>query len=196
MVIATAMGLCRALRHSYGRRIWQLGCAHQSGGDAGLRHYFGQLREDRSLLDRASSGRILRSDAGLAVFSAALEADRRPGREARRLLHRSGDSSLSRQPVLRSDWHHAADRRGGGDWFQGAGSDRTDFGAGPYFVSILVWAIGLSLGGTTGYAINPARDFGPRVAHALWPVAGKGSSDWAYAPIPVLGRCSVQRWPR
>ena len=57
----------------------------------------------------------------------------------------------------------------------------------PHYVSMLVWAIGLSLGGTTGYAINPARDFGPRVAHALWPVAGKGSSDWAYAPIPILG---------
>lgn len=60
-------------------------------------------------------------------------------------------------------------------------------GISPYFVSILVWAIGLSLGGTTGYAINPARDFGPRVAHAILPVAGKGGSDWAYAPIPILG---------
>jgi glycerol uptake facilitator protein len=50
-----------------------------------------------------------------------------------------------------------------------------------------VWGIGLSLGGTTGYAINPARDFGPRVAHAILPVAGKGGSDWRYAPIPVIG---------
>jgi glycerol uptake facilitator protein len=58
---------------------------------------------------------------------------------------------------------------------------------GPYLVGSLVWGIGLSLGGTTGYAINPARDLGPRVAHALLPIAGKGSSDWAYAPIPVVG---------
>jgi glycerol uptake facilitator protein len=58
---------------------------------------------------------------------------------------------------------------------------------GPYLVGSLVWGIGLSLGGTTGYAINPARDFGPRVAHAALPVAGKGGSDWGYAPIPVLG---------
>lgn len=60
-------------------------------------------------------------------------------------------------------------------------------GLGPYLVGSLVWGIGLSLGGPTGYAINPARDLGPRVAHAILPVAGKGSSDWAYAPIPVLG---------
>jgi glycerol uptake facilitator protein len=58
---------------------------------------------------------------------------------------------------------------------------------GPYLVGSLVWGIGLSLGGTTGYAINPARDLGPRVAHALLPIAGKGSSDWIYAPIPVIG---------
>lgn len=62
-----------------------------------------------------------------------------------------------------------------------------DPGINPYFVSILVWSIGLSLGGTTGYAINPARDLGPRIAHAIWPISGKGSSDWAYAPVPILG---------
>jgi glycerol uptake facilitator protein len=58
---------------------------------------------------------------------------------------------------------------------------------GPYLVGSLVWGIGLSLGGTTGYAINPARDFGPRLAHAVLPVAAKGTSDWGYAPIPVFG---------
>jgi len=57
----------------------------------------------------------------------------------------------------------------------------------PYLVSCLVWGIGLSLGGTTGYAINPARDFGPRLAHALLPIAGKGDSDWRYAWVPILG---------
>lgn len=54
-------------------------------------------------------------------------------------------------------------------------------------VAFLVWVIGLSLGGTTGYAINPARDFGPRLMHQLLPIKGKGSSDWAYSWVPVLG---------
>ncbi len=53
-------------------------------------------------------------------------------------------------------------------------------------VGLLVFAIGLSLGGTTGYAINPARDLGPRLAHAFLPVPGKGNSDWGYAWVPVL----------
>src|SRR5262244_2786265 len=60
-------------------------------------------------------------------------------------------------------------------------------GLGPYLVAALVWGIGLSLGGTTGYAINPARDLGPRVAHAVLPIADKGPSDWGYAVIPVVG---------
>ena len=54
-------------------------------------------------------------------------------------------------------------------------------------VGLIVFAIGLSLGGTTGHAINPARDLGPRIAHALLPIANKRDSDWAYAAIPVLG---------
>jgi glycerol uptake facilitator protein len=60
-------------------------------------------------------------------------------------------------------------------------------GVGPYLVAALVWGIGLSLGGPTGYAINPARDLGPRIAHFLLPIAGKGDSDWSYSWIPVIG---------
>ncbi|MCY1534224.1 putative glycerol uptake facilitator protein [compost metagenome] len=54
-------------------------------------------------------------------------------------------------------------------------------------VAFLVWVIGLSLGGTTGYAINPARDFGPRLIHHVLPLKHKGNSDWAYAWVPIVG---------
>ena len=60
-------------------------------------------------------------------------------------------------------------------------------GLGAYLVAALVWGIGLSLGGPTGYAINPARDLGPRLAHAVLPIANKGSSDWGYAIVPIVG---------
>ena len=60
-------------------------------------------------------------------------------------------------------------------------------GLNPIIIGSLIIAIGLSLGGTTGYAINPARDLGPRIDHALLPIAGKGASNWAYAIVPVLG---------
>lgn len=60
-------------------------------------------------------------------------------------------------------------------------------GLNPLIVGALIIAIGLSLGGTTGFAINPARDLGPRLAHAILPIPGKGPSDWAYSWIPVVG---------
>lgn len=60
-------------------------------------------------------------------------------------------------------------------------------GLGPYIVGCLVWGIGLSLGGPTGYAINPARDLGPRIAHFVLPIPGKGDSDWGYSWVPVVG---------
>ena len=60
-------------------------------------------------------------------------------------------------------------------------------GYGPYIVGVLIWALGLSLGGPTGYAMNPARDLGPRIAHAILPIAGKGDSDWGYAWVPIAG---------
>ena len=57
----------------------------------------------------------------------------------------------------------------------------------PFLVGGLVGTIGAGLGGTTGFAINPARDLGPRLAHAILPIAGKGDSDWGYAPVPIVG---------
>ena len=62
-----------------------------------------------------------------------------------------------------------------------------DTGFAPCLVGVIVWAIGLSLGGPTGYAINPARDLGPRLAHAILPIVGKGGSDWSYAWVPIVG---------
>jgi len=67
------------------------------------------------------------------------------------------------------------------------GRNELTSGFGPLLIGFLVWSIGLSLGGPTGYAINPARDLGPRIAHAVLPIAGKGDSDWAYSWVPVVG---------
>lgn len=67
------------------------------------------------------------------------------------------------------------------------GANKFTEGLNPLIVGFLVIAIGVSMGGTTGYAINPARDLGPRIAHFLLPIAGKGPSDWTYSWIPVVG---------
>ena len=67
------------------------------------------------------------------------------------------------------------------------GANEFTEGLNPLIIGLFILAIGLSLGGTTGYAINPARDLGPRLAHCLLPIAGKGGSNWKYAWIPVVG---------
>ena len=67
------------------------------------------------------------------------------------------------------------------------GANEFTQGLNPMVVGLLIISIGLSLGGPTGFAINPARDLGPRIAHAILPISGKGSSDWGYAWIPVIG---------
>lgn len=67
------------------------------------------------------------------------------------------------------------------------GANKFVDGLNPLIVGLLIISIGLSLGGTTGFAINPARDLGPRIAHAILPIPGKGSSDWSYAWVPVVG---------
>ena len=71
----------------------------------------------------------------------------------------------------------------------GIQNEHNELGSGiaPYLIGILVFAIGLSLGGPTGYAINPARDLAPRIAHAILPIPGKRDADWSYAWIPIVG---------
>lgn len=66
-------------------------------------------------------------------------------------------------------------------------SGKTPSELGPLAVALVVVAIGMSLGGPTGYAINPARDLGPRIAHAILPIKGKGGSDWGYSWVPIVG---------
>jgi glycerol uptake facilitator protein len=67
------------------------------------------------------------------------------------------------------------------------GANKIVDGVGPMISTAMIMAIGLSLGGPTGYAINPARDLGPRIAHAILPISGKGKSDWEYSWVPVAG---------
>lgn len=67
------------------------------------------------------------------------------------------------------------------------GANEFTEGLNPLIVGLLIVAIGMSLGGTTGYAINPARDWGPRIAHTILPIKGKGGSNWGYAWIPLVG---------
>ena len=67
------------------------------------------------------------------------------------------------------------------------GANKFADGINPLIVGALIISIGLSLGGTTGFAINPARDLAPRLAHFVLPIAGKGHSDWSYSWIPVVG---------
>lgn len=69
----------------------------------------------------------------------------------------------------------------------GYGQNQMPAGIGPVVVGLLIMVIGLGLGGATGFAINPARDLGPRIAHAILPIKGKGDSNWKYAWIPVVG---------
>lgn len=100
-------------------------------------------------------------------------------------------STFATTPAIRSYWSNLLSEIFGtfilvlGLLFIGA-NEFTE-GLNPLIVGLLIVAIGLSLGGTTGYAINPARDLGPRIAHAILPISGKGKSDWNYSLIPIFG---------
>src|SRR5213593_3605555 len=148
-----------------------------------------RLGEGACVYRGAAARRVARRRDRVARLSATLARDGEPGSQAGRVLHRARHPQHDRQSPHRSDRTFVLvlgvlailtpkNLNPAYGW---------DGGFGPFLVGILVWAIGLSLGGPTGYAINPARDLGPRIAHALLPIAGKGNSDWGYAWIPVAG---------
>ena len=127
-----------------------------------------------------------RARSGLAAFSAALGSYAGGRPETRLLLDVARHRQPRSQPADRSDRHVRPDSGGDRRWARKA-VGTVPPGLGPYLVGMLVWAIGLSLGGTTGYAINPARDLGPRIMHAILPIPKKGTNNWRYAPVPVIG---------
>jgi len=122
------------------------------------------------------------------AIPAALERDSGPGVEAGGFLHGAGDPQLCGNLVSEIIGTFVLVFVVGAIFSKAVAAGGPAAGLGPYLVGALVWGIGLSLGGTTGYAINPARDLGPRLAHAALPIAGKGGADWGYAIVPVMGR--------
>lgn len=98
---------------------------------------------------------------------------------------------FSTGPAIRHDWSNLLGEALGTAVLvitvMAIGPNKVAAGFGPIIVGFVVMAVGFSLGATTGYAINPARDLGPRIMHALLPIPNKGDSDWSYAWIPVLG---------
>ena len=119
------------------------------------------------------------------AYKQHFDAEPDAGQQARRLLHRPGHPLLRLEPRHRDHRHlRAGLRRSSAPAATGAGGLAA---SAPLPVALLVVGIGASLGGPTGYAINPARDLGPRIAHAILPIKGKGASDWAYSWVPVVG---------
>jgi glycerol uptake facilitator protein len=149
---------------------------------------FGGFQQGRVVRRGADGGSVPGSVPGMAALSATLARDARCRRQARLLLHGAGHPQSAGQPDERDSVGTfvlvlVADAI----FSKTVAATGPAAGLGPYLVGSLVWGIGLSLGGTTGYAINPARDLGPRIAHAILPIPEKGGSDWGYAAVPVVG---------
>ena len=164
------------------------GRAPQSGGHFWSGRQHGRLQQDPAVLRRAGARRDRRGDARVAALPSALARDGRY-RRASWPVSATGPAIRNFPPNLISEIIGTfvlvlvGTAIFAKSWCQTGPAP----GIGPYLVGSLVWGIGLSLGGTTGYAINPARDLGPRIAHTILPIAKKGDSDWGYAIVPIAG---------
>ena len=189
LAITAGWALRRVRRRVHGDRVRQQRRASESGGDARCGRVERRLQQGRCPTRVAQlAGAFLGAVVVWIHYLPALGVDRRQGPEARDVLHHPRRPAPRREPDERGHRDVRADA-GGGRHLLGARVSATGLaaGVGPFLVGCLVWGIGLSLGGTTGYAINPARDLGPRLAHAVLPIPGKRDSDWGYAAIPVVG---------
>ena len=198
IVITLAWGMAVFIGDLRGRPVQR--CAAQPGGDDRLRAVDITPWAD---VPKYIAGQFVGAFIGaILVYLAYLPHWRRDGgprAEARRLLDRRRRSATTAAEPDHRDHRHvrarlrrARDRRalrGGSHGRVGQAALATAFGTSfvPLPVGLLVLGIGLSLGGPTGYAINPARDLGPRIIHAILPIPGKGDSDWGYSWIPVVG---------
>ncbi len=189
------MGVCGDGRGDYGGACGSADAHLNPAVTLGAAISTGQLFEIVAVRFGAISGRVCGSGAGVAALWAALERDGGSRGRSWRFSVRRGDSQRGPNNLL-------SEVIGtfvlifvlGAIFSKSVAANGFMPGWSPYLVGCLVWAIGLSLGGTTGYAINPARDLGPRIAHAVLPIAGKGDSNWGYAAVPVIGPLLGRGW--
>ena len=187
MVITTGWALAVLCGVLVAQAFGSAGAQSESGHHAGRRGEQRELFAGAEHVVGAVAGRDGGRGADDAALCAALVAHARSGGQAGRLLHQRGGAQSTGEHSERGHGHHGAGGGGGAIFSHGVSVNGPAAGMGPWLVGSLVWGIGLSLGGTTGYAINPARDLGPRLVHALLPIPGKGGSNWRYAWIPILG---------
>ena len=186
------MGLRGDDRRLHRDRLRQRRRSSESRGDARLRRQLRRFLQAAGLHSGAAAGRDVPARCWSGSTSFRTGQSPKIAIQAGMFRHFARHQPTSASNLFSEAHRHLRADHGGGapslrrrsaTWAVG----RPSPGFGPYLVGMLVWAIGLSLGGTTGYAINPARDLGPRIMHAILPVAGKGGSNWSYAPVPILG---------
>ena len=194
MVDHHRLGAGRALRRACGAGLRQSGRAPESCHYAGRGGQQRQLLAGAYLLVGANAGRHVRRNAHDAALSARTGSSR-PIPAAK--LGIFCTNAAVHSPLFNVFSEIIGTMVlvvvAGAIFSHGVSMTGPAAGLGPWLVGSLVWGIGLSLGGTTGYAINPARDLGPRLVHALLPIPGKGGSNWRYAWVPHRRRPDRRR---
>ena len=193
IVITTGWGLGVIGGYLHRYRLRKPGSAHQPCGHASSGPVVAQLGQRNSVLDCAICGSLCRRNAGMVGLSAALGETPDQGAKLGIFCTAPAIRNIPDNCLTEVIATTVLVDRGLRVRFHRCIGERVCMpGFGPYLWGMLVWVLGLCIGGPTGYAMNPARDLGPRMAHFLLPIAGKGKSDWGYALVPIIG--SAYRW--